>query len=174
MAKASLGQDDDAIILVVMGPAGAGKSTVGAAVADAARVPFYEGDAFHPPENVAKIRAGQGLDLTDRKPWIAAIGAAIKADAPGRAVLACSALNRSIRELLKAALPGEARFVLLDVPKEELLRRLSARRSHFAGPELLESQLAAMDPAEEVTRVDGTRDPSDLASELAPFLKPAP
>ncbi|MEM9840261.1 MAG: gluconokinase, GntK/IdnK-type [Pseudomonadota bacterium] len=156
--------------LVVMGPAGAGKSTIGEAVAKRLGAPFYEGDAFHPPENVAKIRSGEGLNADDRRPWIAAIGTAISNDAPSFSVLACSALNGEIRELLHAALPGDVRFVLLDVPEAELLRRLEAREGHFAGPSLLRSQLDAMDAAEDVARVDGQLSVDELVDAVVRFV----
>lgn len=144
------------LLIVVMGPAGAGKSTVGSAAAEALGVPFFEGDDFHPPENVAKIRAGHALSNLDRIPWLAAIGAAHGKSGASLAVLSCSALNGEIRDMLRAEVDAELIFFLLDVPEAELLRRLGARKGHFAGPELLRSQLAAMDGAEEAVRLDGT------------------
>lgn len=154
-----------------MGPAGAGKSTVGRAAAALARVPFYEGDDFHPPENIAKIRTGMGLSPADRAPWILAIAGAIARERPCRAVLACSALNADIRRMLTEHVAGDLRFVLLEVPRQELLRRLRERRGHVAGPALLESQLAAMDEAPGVARVDGTL-PVDTAARHCAALIP--
>jgi len=159
--------------LVIMGPAGAGKSTVGAAAAALLGVRFYEGDDFHPPENVAKIRSGEGLSNADRKPWIEAIGVGIANDAPNACVLACSALNVEVRAMLLRALPGELTFVLIDVPEAELLRRLSTRERHFAGPDLLNSQLAAMDAAAEVPRVNGQQSPDRVAEDAVALFLPA-
>jgi gluconokinase len=153
-----------------MGPSGAGKSTVGAMTAERLGVPFYEGDAFHPEKNVELIKAGVPLTITEREPWIAAIGAAVGRDAPERAVLACSALNHEIRQLMEKLIPAALSYAVLDVPKEELLRRLRQRRNHFAGPSLLKSQLEAMDDMEGVARLDGMLPPSRLAGQAASLL----
>lgn len=153
--------------LVMMGPSGAGKSTVGAATARKLGVPFFEGDDFHPPGNIARIRRGEGLSDEDRIPWLDAIGSAIGRCPSTACVLACSALNRRVRERLARVLPGPALFLLIDVPEAELRRRLRARRGHVAGPELLASQLASMDDAPDVTRLDGLRGVDALAREAA-------
>ncbi len=157
--------------LVLMGPSGAGKSTVGARAAKLAHVPFFEGDAFHPPSNVEKIRGGGSLSNEDRMPWIAAIGRGIADAAPPKALLACSALNQDIRDALRAALPGPCAFALLVVPADELRRRLEARKDHFAGPALLESQIAAMDDAVGVVRLDGTQPIGRVAHHAAQLVK---
>ncbi|GGY39947.1 gluconokinase [Parvularcula lutaonensis] len=154
-------------LIVVMGPAGAGKSAVGSAVARLLGVRFIEGDEFHPPENIAKIRAGMGLTNEERRPWIRSIGEAVRALDDPVAVLACSALNWKIRAMMKEEIPADLRFFLLDVPEAELRRRLATRQGHFAGPALLQSQLAAMDRAEEARRVDGTRPVAAIAREIA-------
>jgi gluconokinase len=155
-----------------MGPSGAGKSTVGALTAELLGVPFYEGDGFHPAKNIELIRAGVPLTIKERGPWLAAIADAIARDAPDKAVLACSALNAEIRRLMEELIPARLIYALLDVPTPELLRRLQTRANHFAGPALLESQLAAMDDMEGVTRLDGTLPAKELAEQAAGLLQP--
>ena len=93
------------MIVLLMGVSGAGKTTIGERLAAALHARFQEGDAFHPPANVEKMRRGEPLTDQDRLPWLAAIAAAIgAADQAGEnAVFACSALRRSYRDILRAA-----------------------------------------------------------------------
>ncbi len=132
--------------LVVMGVAGSGKSTLGEAIAAALGWPFEEGDAFHPPANRAKMAAHVPLDDADRWPWLQAIAARIAGhEADGESsVIACSALRRRYRDLLRTGAP-RVRFVLIDGDAEVLAARLAARRGHFFPPDLLASQLATLE-----------------------------
>ncbi|MCZ0736013.1 gluconokinase [Phreatobacter sp. AB_2022a] len=135
--------------IIVMGVSGSGKSTVGAALAAALGWDFRDGDAFHPPANVEKMRAGAPLTDTDRWPWLDAIGRhAADRDAAGdHVVIACSALRRIYRDRLRAS--GAAmRFVHLDGSFGLIDARMAARRDHFMPPSLLESQFATLEPPE--------------------------
>jgi gluconokinase len=154
-----------------MGPSGAGKSTVGALAAEELGVPFYEGDAFHPPRNIELIGAGIPLSITEWRPWLAAIGEAVGRDAPALGVLACSALNAEIRGVMEEVIPASLTFALLAVPEEELLRRLKERPAHFAGPGLLKSQLEAVDGMEGIARLDGMLPPGELAVLAADLVR---
>lgn len=129
-----------------MGPSGAGKTTVGRALADAVGWRFIEADDLHPPENVAKMRQGVGLTHVDRMPWLSAVRSEMEhADARGEsAVMACSALTDEYRAILSAGLDS-VRFVYLHADPELLAERLRTRRGHFAGPALLPSQLATLE-----------------------------
>ncbi|MBW8269451.1 gluconokinase [Caldovatus sp. SYSU G05006] len=132
-----------------MGVSGAGKSTVGPLLAAALGVPFADGDAFHPPANVAKMAAGTPLSDEDRWPWLAAIGAWLAAQEATGAVVACSALRRAYRDRLRQACPG-LRFVHLAGARALIAKRLAARAGHFMPAGLLESQFATLeDPAGE-------------------------
>ena len=133
-----------------MGPAGSGKSRVGAALAAALGWPFHEGDDYHPPANVASMRAGQALGDAERAPWLAALAAlvagCVAAAAP--AVVTCSALRRAYRRSLvpAGAPPGAVWFVYLRADAGVLAARLTRRAGHFFAPALLDSQLAALEP----------------------------
>ena len=145
-----------AISFVVMGVSGAGKSLVGARLAAELGADFADGDDFHSADNVAKMSSGASLDDTDRWPWLAAIAAGL-AVRPG-AVVACSALTRAYRHCLRSAAPGVF-FVELDVPRAELMRRVTARAGHFMPADLLESQLSTLRPLaddEYGARIDAT------------------
>jgi gluconokinase len=134
-------------IVLVTGPAGAGKTTLGRALAAAMGWEFAEGDSFHPPSNVAKMAAGIPLGDDDRWPWLDAIGAFVGREAArGRSVVvACSALKRSYRDRLRAVLPG-LRLVVLSGGRDMLAARIAARSDHFFPAHLLGSQLRDLEP----------------------------
>lgn len=132
---------------VVMGVCGCGKSTVGAALAQALGVRYLEGDAFHPPANVAKMSAGLPLDDRDRAGWLQALAGEIRvarAQDTGL-VLSCSALKRAYRDLLRQADP-DLRFAHLQGPRDLIAARLAQRRGHYMPPALLDSQLRDLQP----------------------------
>jgi gluconokinase len=139
--------DVPAAVLVVAGVSGAGKSSVGRAVAALLGWDFADGDDFHPPANVAKMAAGHALDDADRAPWLVAIAAWIGgAQAAGRGgVVACSALRRSYRDQLAEGHPAVF-FCLLTADPDVLAHRLTARHGHFMPASLLDSQLATLEP----------------------------
>jgi gluconokinase len=134
--------------LVVMGVSGCGKTTVAQALA--ARIDgavAMDADDLHSDANKAKMHAGIALTDEDRAPWLAAVGRAM-ADvtrAGGVPVMACSALKRAYRLRILAEEP-DALFVLLDVSRPELERRVHERKGHYMPPSLLDSQLATLEP----------------------------
>lgn len=131
-----------------MGASGCGKSTLGTALATAIGCDFLEGDGFHTPQAVAKMRAGEALTDQDRLPWLKKLGAAAEETLrrDGAVVLACSALKRSYRDILRQALTAPPFFVLLEAGRDELQRRLASRSGHFMPVALVESQLATLEP----------------------------
>jgi carbohydrate kinase (thermoresistant glucokinase family) len=134
-------------ILIVMGVAGAGKTTIATRLAAALGCQFLEGDDLHPPANVEKMRGGKALSDADRLPWLSAIAARIDAwRAAGQSgVVACSALKRAYREILIGDRP-EVRLVYLEGSKDLIHRRLATRHAHFMPAALLDSQFAALEP----------------------------
>lgn len=129
--------------IVVMGVSGSGKSHVGAALARTCGMDFVEGDGLHPAANIAKMSAGIPLDDADRQPWLEAVAAAIARHRGQGVVLACSALRRAYRDVLRGADPA-LRLLYLRVPHDELARRLRERK-HFMPASLLDSQLATLE-----------------------------
>ena len=127
-------------VVVVMGVSGCGKTTVAALLAASLGWNLLEGDAFHPPANVAKMAAGIPLTDADRWPWLRAIAAAIDGS---RSVVACSALKRAYRDVLIGD-RTDARLVYLKGSKALIAERLAARQGHFMPPGLLDSQFAAL------------------------------
>jgi carbohydrate kinase (thermoresistant glucokinase family) len=129
-----------------MGVSGAGKSTIGALLAQRLARAFLEGDSFHPPANVEKMRRGIALTDADRLPWLRALAAEIdKARMSGkRIVVTCSALKRAYRENLAGG-HTDVLFVYLKGAKEVIAQRLAVRAGHFMPPLLLDSQFAALE-----------------------------
>jgi gluconokinase len=135
------------LIVVVMGVAGCGKTTLGEALADRLQAPFIEGDAHHPKRNVEKMAAGVPLTDEDRWPWLDRLGGALASAAgrTGSVVGACSALRRVYRERLSAATGLPIRFVCLAGSGVLIARRMQSRSGHFMPVSLLESQLALLE-----------------------------
>lgn len=134
--------------VVVMGVSGTGKSTVGEELARRHGRGFVEGDDYHPPANVAKMRAGRPLTDEDRWPWLEALAQRLDVVAAGepRLVVSCSALRRAYRDLLRRGRPDGALFFLhLDAAESVLVRRMEGRE-HFMPSTLLRSQLDALEP----------------------------
>lgn len=128
-----------------MGVSGSGKSTVGAAIAQRLRVPFADADDFHPPQNIAKMAAGRPLDDDNRRPWLEELGGWLAEHEHTGAVLSCSALKRSYRDLLHSHARG-VRLLHLSGSQEIVEARLAARAGHFMPPALLRSQFATLEP----------------------------
>ena len=148
-------------ILVVMGVAGSGKSTVGRLLAERLDWPFYDGDDLHPAENVEKMRNGIPLTDADRLPWLERLRELISRSE--RAVVACSALKESYRRTLAGGDP-RVRFVYLRADPALLASRLEKRTGHFFARTLLDSQLAALEEPEDALVVDASQ-PADAAVE---------
>lgn len=131
-------------IICVMGVAGCGKSTIGAALAGKLGAAFMEADAHHPQANIEKMTAGEPLTDDDRWPWLDALGAA--APQTGRVVIACSALRRVYRERLSAAAGEAIAFVHMAGTKDLIAERMKSRSGHFMPPALIDSQFATLEP----------------------------
>jgi len=134
-------------LIVIMGVSGCGKSSVGRPLANALGLPFFEGDELHPPRNVALMAAGTPLTDADRAGWLLALAEVLtRAQAEGRgAVVSCSALKRSYRDVLRGGAAG-VRFVFLQGSPALLESRVQRRRHHYMPASLLHSQLAALEP----------------------------
>jgi gluconokinase len=150
------------MIVVVMGVSGAGKTTVGRALAVALDWPFVETDDLHPTANVAKMARGEALDDHDRAPWLETVAARMGALQDG--VVACSALRARYRDRLRVR--PDVRFVLLDVPEALLAERLARRQGHYMPASLLPSQLATLERTDDVLVVDGAQPTDAVVAEI--------
>jgi gluconokinase len=145
-----------AVLLVLMGVEGSGKSTVGPRAAVELGVAFFDADDYHDAAAKAQMAAGIPLDDTARGPWLERLHGLLVEQSGAGCVLACSALKPSYRTALADGLPG-MRFVALVAPPEVLEERLIARHGHFAGRNLLASQLATFELDGGVRVVDADR-----------------
>ena len=143
------------MIVVVMGVSGAGKTTVGQALARRLGCEFLDADVFHPPENVAKMAAAIPLTDADRWPWLDRLNAELAArQSAGRgAVLACSALKEDYRSRLAGGLAGP-RLVFLNGTIGFIRERMKTRKHKYMPAALLESQFATLEPPRDAIEID--------------------
>jgi gluconokinase len=156
--------------LVVMGVSGSGKSTVAAELVKRLGWEFAEGDDFHPPENVAKMRAGRPLDDEDRWPWLRALADWIgEHERAGRSVVVtCSALKRSYRDLLREGHPS-VWFAHVTADAGMIRERMENRTGHYMPASLLDSQLDTLEPLQDDepgARASGSGSPGTVVDEL--------
>ena len=130
-----------------MGVSGSGKTTVGKALASALEIPFYDADDFHPQVNIMKMEQGIPLQDIDREFWLETLSKNLTQwDAATGAVLACSALKEMYRTVLHSGVNNDMTWVYLYGRSELIKERMAGRRGHYFKPELLESQLADLEP----------------------------
>lgn len=132
-------------LVVVMGVSGSGKSTVGRRLAAELALPFIEGDHFHDPEHLVRMGRGEPLTEDERQPWLGRLHDQLSRHVDSGGVLACSALTERSRHLLLDGLP-DTWIVFLRGDPDLLRRRLRGRGARGVGPDLLDSQLATLEP----------------------------
>jgi len=135
------------MIYLFIGVSGCGKTTLGKLFAECVRIPFYDADDFHPESNIRKMKNGIPLNDEDRAPWLRDLARHIILwNGSGGAVLACSALKESYRQILSANAGIPIKWVFIQADFETLEQRLVNRKGHFFNPLLLKSQLDTMEP----------------------------
>lgn len=158
--------------IVVMGVSGTGKSEIAGNLAKRLNGEVIEADAYHSPQNVELMRRGEGLTDELRWPWLEAVANVARATSRRPVVIACSALKRSYRELLRERL-GNVVFAFLDGAPALIEQRLNERKNHFAGATLLASQLAALEPPaadEHAVRLPIDWSPERIVAHAADFV----
>jgi gluconokinase len=130
--------------ILIMGVSGCGKSSVGAALGRRLGLPYRDGDDLHPPDNIAKMRAGIPLTDDDRWPWLDRVAQVLNAEAP--VIVGCSALRRAYRDRIRGRAGGPVRIVHLAGSRDVIAARLAARTGHYMPATLLDSQFATLEP----------------------------
>lgn len=158
-----------------MGVAGSGKTTIGSQLAEQLGWPFYEGDDFHPPENVAKMKSGVPLTDADREPWLQALADLIRNLIANNnsAVLTCSALKSEYRRLLKSAAGArteQVRFVYLRISPSVAEQRLRQRKQHFMPAGLAQSQFQTLEEPDDAVAVDATLNADEAIAQIKQSL----
>jgi len=156
------------MIVVVMGVSGSGKTTIGKLLAQRLGCEFLDGDEFHTSENVAKMASGTALTDEDRWPWLEGLNDKLKGKE--NAVLACSALKQSYRDVLAREL-RRCTFVFLNGGIELIRARLGERQHRYMPASLLESQFATLEPPAEALAVDIAQTPERCVEEIFTCLR---
>ena len=151
------------MFIIVMGVSGSGKNTVGELLAERLRCPFYDGDHFHPPANIAKMSAGIPLNDDDRAGWLLALAGIIRQGlAQGEnGVLACSALRQHYRDVLRVD-PQQVHFVYLKGSYDLIWERMQRRQGHYMKASMLQSQFAALEEPADALTFDITQPPQQI------------
>lgn len=161
------------MVIILFGVTGAGKTTIGRLLAQQLGWPFYDGDDFHSPANVDKLRRGVPLKNRDRRPWLESLQTAIEGwlNKGENVVLACSALKRDYRQYLRIS--DEVRFVYLRGGYDLIEERLRTRRGHFMNADLLQSQFETLQEpvSEEAVVVDCDKSPRETVEQVRQELE---
>jgi gluconokinase len=156
------------VIAVVMGVSGAGKTTIGQALARKLGWRFIDADDYHPSANVAKMAAGEPLDDEDRWPWLERLNSVLRSEK--HAILACSALKERYRQRIAQGIE-RVEWVYLKGELELIRSRLEDRRHRYMPASLLDSQLAALEPPVEAITVDVSQDVAACVAAIADRLE---
>lgn len=153
-------------IFYVMGVSGCGKSTIGKLLAEELEIPFFDGDDYHPDENVKKMAAGNPLNDNDRQGWLTELNALSLENKTNGAVIACSALKEAYRKILSKHLESQVEFVYLEGSFEEIVKRLRERTDHFMPTDLLKSQFDALEIPTNAITVALSKTPYNILSDI--------
>jgi 6-phosphogluconate dehydrogenase len=156
------------MVIIIMGVAGSGKTTIGQMLAQRINWPFYDGDAFHPAANVAKMAAGVPLTDEDRASWLEALVKFIneRTQVGENGVIACSALKRTYRDVLRKSDRSRVKFVYLKGSYEIILERMKHRGEHFMQPEMLKSQFAILEEPRGILTIDITLSQKEIVQKI--------
>ena len=158
-------------VIIIIGVSGSGKTTIGRLLSGELGWKYYEGDDFHPPANIEKLKSGVPLDDADRRPWLESLRDLIRncLEQGDSAVVACSALKQRYRDFLLV----DERVILIYLKGDyELIReRLSKRRGHFLNPNLLDSQFAALEEPKTAMQVDVSVSPAEIVKSIRSALR---
>jgi gluconokinase len=155
------------MVVIVMGVTGAGKTTIGRALATSLGWEFHDGDDLHTEASKRKMHRGVALDDSDRAPWLSALRKLIQAMlAEGRnGVVACSALKQSYRDELVVD-PNSVKVVYLKGAKQVIAERLRNRADHFMNPALLQSQFDTLEEPRDAIIVDVSMAPEAIVNAI--------
>jgi len=157
-------------VIVVMGVSGSGKTKIGKLLSEKLSRPFYDGDDFHPEGNIKKMSSGTPLNDEDRKEWLISLNKLAVDHRDKGAIIACSALKKNYRSLLRAGMGNCMAFVYLNGSFELIKSRLEKRKEHFMPIDLLKSQFAALEPPSKEITVSIEETPANIIKEIVKQL----
>ena len=153
-------------VIVVMGVSGSGKSVIGKLLSEKLSRPFYDGDDFHPKANVKKMSSGNPLNDEDRKEWLIKLNKLALEHRGKGAIIACSALKKNYRSLLRAGMGDCMMFVYLEGSFELIKSRLDKRKNHFMTAQLLQSQFDTLEAPSKAITVSIDNTPAKMVREI--------
>ena len=156
------------MVILIMGVSGCGKTTIGAGVARALKVPFLDGDDLHSQVSISKMNKGIPLTDEDREPWLKRVAEKM-GEMEGGGVVACSALKERYRRVLTGDSSFPVLLVYLKGKRETLCRRLRQRKSHFMPPDLLDSQLKALEEPENALTLSIDLSPETICKRIIQY-----
>ncbi len=157
-------------IIFIMGVSGSGKTTTGKLLAERIHFPFFDADDYHSPANIEKMKAGIPLTDEDRKDWLQSLNElAIHQQTKKGAVIACSALKQSYRDVLQKNIVL-SRWFFLEGSMELILERMQKRKDHFMPPALLQSQLDSLEPPASAITIPIDQNPSSIVSTILEYI----
>lgn len=146
-----------------MGVSGSGKSTIGKLLSQEFNIPFYDGDDFHPKENIEKMSSGRPLNDKDRQSWLEALnGLALKELKKSNCIIVCSALKQKYREILIQNIETQSEWIYLSGSYDLISKRLNSRENHFMPSDLLKSQFDILEEPRDALRVDISLSPNEI------------
>ncbi|MDR7131696.1 carbohydrate kinase (thermoresistant glucokinase family) [Algoriphagus sp. 4150] len=157
------------MLIIVTGVSGTGKTTIGSSLAETLALPFFDADNFHPKENIAKMSQGQPLNDEDRMPWLQSLADLLVQSGKSKgAVLACSALKESYRQLLNV---GEnVHWIHLKGDRDVIWSRMLARKNHYMKAAMLDSQFATWEEPEYGLKLSIFQAPDEMLAEALSYL----
>jgi len=159
------------MFIIFMGVSGCGKTTIGKKTADVFGVQYFEGDEYHPQENVEKMSQGIPLTDEDRKGWLDTLSKLIRdtLDAGQSGVLSCSALKQKYRDRLCVD-PDLVRFIYLKGSFGLIQSRMKQRTDHYMPANLLASQFTTLEEPDDVFTVNIDQPPEEIIDEVVSYL----
>ncbi|MFD2586820.1 gluconokinase [Croceitalea marina] len=158
-------------IFFVMGVSGTGKTTIGKLLAKENHMPFFDGDDYHPKENIKKMASGNALNDDDRFDWLAELNKLAIENKTHGAVIACSALKKNYRVRLKDKIEEKAIFIHLEGAYEDIKKRLDNRENHYMTSALLKSQFEILEPPTEAITISILNTPKEIILKILSQLK---
>jgi len=154
-------------VIFIMGVSGVGKSTICKLLAKELDMPFFDGDDFHPKENLDKMSSGKPLNDDDRNGWLITLNELAKEQLKNDScVIVCSALKQNYRELLSQGIEKQTKWVHLSGTFETIYNRMNARKDHFMSSDMLKSQFDTLEIPEDAITVDIELKPSEIVSKI--------
>lgn len=154
-------------VIFIMGVSGSGKSTIGKLLSQKLKIPFFDGDDFHPQSNIDKMSSGKPLNDEDRYGWLVVLNSlANKELQKVGCVMVCSALKKSYRDILSCTIESQVKWIHLVGDFDQILERMKSRTNHFMSPDLLQSQFDTLESPEHALEINIDLKPEDIIEKI--------